>query len=390
MLTPSGFNWPRNANDPIILGEQEAVLRIGTKKASTIFKASVQMLPRPEILIEALIPNSPFNIYFDFGNMLDADLTPSGSMKPSKLIILNATGSNPFLIQAAPHQERAIHFGKKQAVATLQGTVLNNYDCLDFDASNNASRLITFSGSGCLVTLQGNPNLGEITSDLNKRGGYGVTHVFEVKRQDSSEINPADQANVLEALRFFLSFGRGAYCGIGITSGSLSGSNASWTDWGFSRTSRWSTTWNWFSHSRGESLRALFPGFMERWNGGWHKHMKSLVDMYCEANRDDVDVKPSLILAQAALELLSWVVLVDGGALSPAGFEKLQASDQIRLLLHEYQIPPVIPAGLTTLINYARGNKLDGPSSIVEIRNSLVHPAKKSGGIITPDILGEV
>ena len=109
--------------------------------------------------------------------------------------------------------------------------------------------------------------------------------------------------------------------------------------------------------------------------------------MYAEANRDEVDVKPSLMLAQSALELLSWLTLVESGAISADGFRALTASDHIRLLLRECRVPSAIPPLLEDLAKAARGSKLDGPAILVEVRNGLVHPGKKRSRNITPFVL---
>jgi hypothetical protein len=88
-----------------------------------------------------------------------------------------------------------------------------------------------------------------------------------------------------------------------------------------------------------------------------------------------------LILVQAALERLSWELLVrHKEILSADGFSRLPAADQIRLLLAQCSIPLSVPAALEEIIAAARQfNWNDGPQALVETRNKVIHPPKKEG-----------
>ena len=83
-----------------------------------------------------------------------------------------------------------------------------------------------------------------------------------------------------------------------------------------------------------------------------------------------------IILAQAALELLAWTILVqDKKILSDDGFAKLSAADKIRLLTGTIGVPLEIPSVLKGLSALAKGlNWKDGPQAVGETRNALVHP----------------
>ena len=91
-------------------------------------------------------------------------------------------------------------------------------------------------------------------------------------------------------------------------------------------------------------------------------------------------VEGSVILQQAALESLAWFVIVhDRKLCSPAGFEKLDASDKIRWLMSLYSIPTELPAHRSELRSYA--NQLtpmnDLPAILAEVRNAIVHGSPK-------------
>jgi hypothetical protein len=81
------------------------------------------------------------------------------------------------------------------------------------------------------------------------------------------------------------------------------------------------------------------------------------------------------MFAQTALELLGWVHLVeDLEIISHTGFDHLQATDKIRLLLSRFSIPTAIP-GRYSELSKARGvlGGNDGPDLVTGIRNAIVH-----------------
>jgi hypothetical protein len=90
-------------------------------------------------------------------------------------------------------------------------------------------------------------------------------------------------------------------------------------------------------------------------------------------------VEGGTILAQAAFELLAWTLLVeDQRVLSEDGYQKLPASDKLRLLLSSCGIPPTIPSSMCALAKAAGAHTwVDGPQAITEVRNALVHASPK-------------
>ena len=98
---------------------------------------------------------------------------------------------------------------------------------------------------------------------------------------------------------------------------------------------------------------------------------------YVLANDGASGIDASIILAQAALERLCWTVYVGtNGGLSKAGFKRLPAADQLRLLLARAGMPLSIPDELQELRKLARKSNWDGADAFVNLRNSLVHPGQ--------------
>ena len=129
----------------------------------------------------------------------------------------------------------------------------------------------------------------------------------------------------------------------------------------------------------------LFPGFMTRWeNGDWREALREVIYWYLNANQSSRGIDAGIILAQAAIERLSYEFVVkDGRLLLANGFKGLSASDKFRLLFSSLNLPLEIPhetAELLTLAAKDKMNWMDAPQALAEIRNSLVHPAHKRRG----------
>jgi hypothetical protein len=123
-------------------------------------------------------------------------------------------------------------------------------------------------------------------------------------------------------------------------------------------------------------MEELFPLFVARWRDPqWYEPLRLSIYWYLQAN-NLLSTETSLLVAQAALELLGWAVLVEGeGALSADGFDRLPASDKLRLLLRNASVSLAIPTVLVALTGLAEARAWeDGPRAIGELRNSLVHP----------------
>ena len=115
---------------------------------------------------------------------------------------------------------------------------------------------------------------------------------------------------------------------------------------------------------------------MTRWNDEvWQRRIQSVISMYTLSNRQVGRTDGSVMFAQATLELLCWRFLVEEGPyLTLQGFQNLNASQKIRLLLAQCQIPVDIPADLGALASLPNLRPQDGPTALTRVRNRIVHP----------------
>ena len=73
-------------------------------------------------------------------------------------------------------------------------------------------------------------------------------------------------------------------------------------------------------------------------------------------------------------------------SLSPNGFEKLPASDRIKLVLSQAGIPLTVPQNLKKLASISKRHNFDGPSVFTNVRNRIVHPGRKKRKIDVADV----
>lgn len=226
---------------------------------------------------------------------------------------------------------------------------------------------------------------------IEAAGGFGITHVGKLELSAGGCFSAADAREIEEALSWFLSFCRGTWVAPLLAVGFDTAGEQLWEEWYEWKIERWRRVTSWFNSSSCVGLVEVFPGFHRRWKDeAWNEPIRLAVHWYVESNMCAGGVEGGTILAQAALELLAWTLLVqDQQALSEDGFQKLPAYDKLRLLLSSCRIPAEIPSSLQQLAKVAKDLRWqDGPQAITELRNALAHASpkkrKKLLGVGTP------
>ena len=227
------------------------------------------------------------------------------------------------------------------------------------------------------------------TNDLNKQlkaqGGFVLTHVGTITREDAAAFSSEELTTILSALYYFLSFSLGRWIGVGFPVAAGTDGTCSFEEWGLCAIN--SGQWNgmsWFDSHHAELLSEVFPGFLKLWTSDlWKQPLREAMYFYVAANCRGVGigVDTGLVLAQSSLERLAWTYCVcDRKMVSKEAFQSrgLSASNKLRLLITSLQIPTSIPVELTALTAASaaqRGKKQqDGPDAITSIRNEIVHP----------------
>ena len=246
---------------------------------------------------------------------------------------------------------------------------------------------VTLKADGWVITIAATGRTNELEERLEAHGGYVITHMGQIVREDGAVFNSDQLDDLLTCLHHFLSFTLGCWAGLALPVGFDNDGNRVFEQWGIRRVANgpWNAIGSWFDRHHGDFLSQVFPGFLSRWQDAtWRQTLASAVYWYLEAcdHSIGVGVDTGVILAQTALELLSWTYCVrDRALLLPETFEKpgaLKASDKLRMLISNLGIPREIPSILSRLCNPSEGKWHDSLHAMTDIRNSIVHPDKKA------------
>ncbi|MBN3887917.1 MAG: hypothetical protein HWQ43_01620 [Nostoc sp. JL31] len=226
-------------------------------------------------------------------------------------------------------------------------------------------------------------NFGNIMKSLKSKGGYAITHVGTLERSDKKPFTTEEADDVLEDLHWFLSFSRGFRTSPILLVGYDNSGEKVWEKCTSYTTSPWRSVHSWFADSQEScSLSKLFPGFLNRWRSTiWNQPIRFAIHWYLESIAQAGAIQGSIVLMQAAFEILAWTLLVEEKAIiSQQEFKKLPAAEQLRRLLSQCGVPLKVPDSLTDLLKASKEKELnwvDGAQALTEIRNAIVHPNPK-------------
>ena len=226
---------------------------------------------------------------------------------------------------------------------------------------------VKLEASPWVIEVKSFKNTCEILKRLRADSGYGLTHEGSIRRSDWKSFSVNQVTSLVELLRLFLSFARGANCGLTLVVGMNDKGQRVWETWSASRPSPWSRERSWFDHKHGMTLAELFPGFYRRlWEESEHHPLKMALQWYLLSN-ETRSLEGGIVLAQAAMERLSHEF---------KGNRKEGA--WIADALKEAGIPREIPSELKSLKELANSMTFrHGPHTLVNMRNDLVHSEMK-------------
>jgi hypothetical protein len=264
----------------------------------------------------------------------------------------------------------------------------------DDERSHGWSGRVVVDAAPWHVTLDAVSNGSDLANQAKDTSGFALTHVGRLEWLDGAAFTSADGVTFLTTLHWFLSFARGFWTSPVLYVGFNDKGRRVWEQWDSgNKISRWRTFGTWFNDHMADGFAAL-PGFVRRHDDAlWGEPLRLAVHWYTESNGSAGAIEGSIILTQAAFELLAHVLLVeDRKTLSADGFRKLPASDKMRGLLVACGIPISIPAECSELAKLANPEAPDGPGCFTLIRNALVHADAKNRrklSSIPPAAIGE-
>lgn len=216
---------------------------------------------------------------------------------------------------------------------------------------------------------------------IKDEGGCFLTHLAKLERKDGKFFSGEEALEQRFLLTNFLSFTIGGrystVCEVGLDAAG----EKTWQTFASPRISN--PPYSWFNPHKAIQAELLFPLFAGRWQQSeeWKDCLRSAVYWYTQANTGggSPGIDAAIILAQSALERLAHHhLVVDKNMISLEGLDRLKASDRLRLLFSSLNLPVGIGAATPDIQKVASSFRwVDAPHAITDIRNELVHPARK-------------
>ena len=234
------------------------------------------------------------------------------------------------------------------------------------------------------ISLQSLPNNATENAwkTIRDEEGCYLTHVAKLERKDGKLFSGAEASEQRDLLNHFLSFSAGYWCPTICEVGMDSNGETTWESFSSPHLDR--TAYSWFSPPDPQQLDRLFPVFALRWqqSAQWQRCLRVAIRWYVETNTASngrLYLDSAIILAQSALEQLAFQYLViDRKMISPEGYDRLKASDRLRLLFTCLYLPIAIDDATPEILQAAPGLRWrDAAHALTDIRNELVHPSSK-------------
>ncbi len=212
--------------------------------------------------------------------------------------------------------------------------------------------------------------------NLEEKGGYIILYNGELTIKKAS-LNYADTRDLFHCLDTFLTFLNGRRTSALFIQGIFE-EQIIWTDYTDYFVDSYKSVQTWPQRLSIANLNELWNRFREVWNNNPEdkNFLTSLIHWYVEANGHAGFSEGSIILAQTALELVyNWWIVENKKLILGKDSENISASNKIRLLISQLNIPSSIPNAFTELQKFkdTTDNVTDAPDSIVYIRNAIVH-----------------
>ena len=384
---PSSKPASRKPNDPIVL-EETSITHIKDYCLPTPcpVRAVLRLVPRiersidsdvlPRLLLESKF-DEPFCISLKNGGIIRVMMR-----KPWDPNIISEQGfKGSLLLLESPY---SIVAPDDMLLVSVQFSVLNFQEFY----GNGVAKL---EHDGWRIDITATPSLSDDLKILKQDGGYAVTHEGSVKRSDGTAFSIKDVVDLLDGLQTFLSFARGAACGLTLVKGVDKRNVERVIVWGtIGDVQPWEGQPNrGYSWMGMNDLSQAFPGFMRLYeHDRWKDTLRHVINWYTIANNAWLDV--DIVLAQVALESLSYTI----NAGKKEGFAK-----SLKRTLKQVGIDDGIPQECKALSVFAESinNNVakkeletirNGPTAIAWVRNGIVHADKRLDGV-TPDVKWE-
>ena len=368
------------ANTPIALAQTAIRFEVCGEHIEMPAKAFLRLLPSPRLVIECTQGLSAKHMQLDVTqSYITASLFDTREEFIMGQTALTSGKASTVSLTLLPKREPVSIFRSGNRISSLEFCVLNFPNFLrGQDKKVMAGTQWRVLGSvllqagGWKIEITAVTALPDIEKKLKEKGGYAITHTGTVKRIDGGDFAAKYVEPLLSALRLFLSFARGAFCGLTLVVGKDCNGESAWEQWGTHRVTEWSSRPpSWFDRMNGYILSEAFPGFWELWQNN-EQLLRMVVDLYLNANLGShgVGYDGGLMLSQAALERFSYYIKSNKAGVRIAGALMDIGVSEAALRISSENCPEL------AVLGRKHGWK-HGPHALVEIRNNIVHPKGK-------------
>lgn len=348
------------ANRPISL-EETWITDIEGQSVRTPVRVIFRLLPQPKCVVEyddfpevrpyLFKGKGKYHISFESGGKVD-------------MYMLRCRMAKKVEGAFSPVREPCTILDKGRPLQSVQFSILNFPEC----------EIARLEAAPWLITITATSNLSENLSTLMKDSGYALTHTGFIERSDGGTFSVEDVQSLFSGLRLFLSFVRGASCGLTLIEGKDQNGEQAWVQWGSYNTMPWRYVDSCNSiRTRGDILSEAFPGFWRlfKQQAGLFNQPISLALYWYLCSNESNALEPSIILAHAALERLAHEIAGKRVKADATGV-------WIGKALKVAKIDLKIPGSCQALEALRRREKVtDGAEMLTSIRNDLVHAEMK-------------
>lgn len=238
-------------------------------------------------------------------------------------------------------------------------------------------RLETSTEGGC-CQIDKIPEVKELVEAAERDAGFVISHVG-LWAPLAGVMSVQEAESIVGMLHFWFGMLCGAWVGPLFPQGINEDQAVVWRQFGTGRLRESRRLPTWLPVRKPLDLTSAFQGFMQRWNDPmWREPLITSISWFVEANAPDTANESRIVLGQVALELLSWVLLVETQRHHhPKDFYGLSATGRIRALLQHIGVSMTISDHLSCLQSLCDTDAFDGPGVITKVRNALVHSTQK-------------
>lgn len=374
-----------DVNGPILLHKGRFRVRAGDHCVAASGSARLRWLPRPgiEFVVETDTPCG-----FDLESL---KVEPPGFRTKSVAAFSMHSGSTPSGSTSIRASAGQLEWGGERSLLSAGFQIVNFRDVITpgpcvipgdpttVGADSGTIQTVVLHHDGWQIRIVVVPDSGDRYRQLKATGGYAFTHVGQLTRVDKSAFSVEHAKAILEPLRLFLSFARGATCALPIQWGRGEDDEIVWRRFQSPRVDPWQRSHlSWIGEGlhTGEFLAELFDPFC-----GTHKDPRlreplvAALHWYRHCNTRSSGLEGSLVLGMAALELLGALIVVERNGTSTAKrYDALPAFKKLQELLSALKLQADIPQKYEALARFVQRNGYpDLCQGLADLRNGFVH-----------------